>query len=98
MAIEVRRKQNESSEALLRRFSRKVLQTGLVNRVKHAQFHIPKKNKRAVKIAALRRNFITIKKEYLQKIGKLPFDDQLNQNNRKGKVKDRLGIRVPKFK
>lgn len=98
MAIEVRRKQNESSEALLRRFSRKMLQTGLVNRLKKARYHTPKKNKRAVKIAALRRNYITQKKEYLQKIGKLPLDDQFSQNNRKGKVKDRLGIKVPKFK
>lgn len=97
MAIEVRRKQNESSESLVRRFSRRVLQSGIVVRTKKARFHEPKKNKRAIKNAALRRKFLVEKKEYFQKVGKLPPDEQMvSRSGRRTNLK--LPIRIPKFK
>ncbi|OIO16888.1 30S ribosomal protein S21 [Candidatus Kuenenbacteria bacterium CG11_big_fil_rev_8_21_14_0_20_37_9] len=75
MAVEVKRKQNESVEGLLRRFSKRMLQSRVVFRVKATRYHIKPKTKRQIKEAALRRKYIRAKREYLQKIGQLPNDD-----------------------
>jgi len=75
MAVEVKRKQNESVEGLLRRFSQRVLQSRVIFQAKAAQFRVKPKNKRQVKEAALRRQYIRSKREYLQKIGQLPMDN-----------------------
>ncbi len=76
MAVEVKRKPNESVEALLRRFSQRVLQSRVIFQAKAAQFRAKPKTKRQIKEAALRRNYIRAKREYLQKIGQLPPDNQ----------------------
>ena len=68
---EVKRKKGESFEALVRRFSKKVQQSGRILQAKKIRFHKPKKNKTAVRSAAARREEITVKREYLKKIGKL---------------------------
>ncbi len=85
MAVEVKRKQNESVEGLLRRFSQRVLQSRVIFRAKATQYHVKPKTKRQVRQAALRRQYIRSKREYLQKIGELPLDNQINSfgNNRK---------------
>lgn len=75
MAVEVRRKQNESVESLLRRFSKRVLQSRVIFRAKAMKYHTKAKTKRAIKEAALRRKYIREKREYLQKIGELPEND-----------------------
>lgn len=76
MAVEVKRKQNESVEGLLRRFSQRVLQSRVIFRAKATQYHAKPKTKRQIREAALRRQFIRSKREYLQKIGQLPLDNQ----------------------
>jgi len=76
MAVEVKRKQNESVEGLLRRFSQRVLQSRVIFRAKATQYHAKPKTKRQVREAALRRQFIRSKREYLQKTGQLPLDNQ----------------------
>ncbi len=78
MAVEVKRKQNESVEGLLRRFSQRVLQSRVIFRAKATQYHAKPKTKRQVREAALRRQYIRSKREYLQKIGELPLDTQSN--------------------
>ena len=68
---EVKRKKGESFEALARRFSKKVQQSGRLLQSRKIRYFTKKKNKTAVRSAAARRNEITAKREYLKKIGKL---------------------------
>lgn len=75
--VEVRRKDGESGESLLRRFTRKVQQSGLLIRAKRRRFYEPPKNKRQVREEATRRKGIREKREYLKRIGKL--DDYLER-------------------
>lgn len=67
--VRVERKERESLERLLRRFNKKLQQTGSVRRIRSLQFYKPPKNKRARREEALRRAEITKKKEYLRKLG-----------------------------
>ncbi|MCX6784616.1 MAG: 30S ribosomal protein S21 [Candidatus Komeilibacteria bacterium] len=69
--VEVKKKNNESFESLIRRFSKKVMQSGRIIQAKKVRFLKNSPNKRARKISALRRQIITGKREYLRKIGKL---------------------------
>jgi ribosomal protein S21 len=69
--VEVKKKNNESFESLVRRFSKKVMQSGRIIQAKKVRFLKSAPNKRARKISALRRQIITGKREYLRKIGKL---------------------------
>ncbi|MFH1890778.1 MAG: hypothetical protein ABIJ91_04420 [Candidatus Kuenenbacteria bacterium] len=75
MAVEVKRKQNESVEGLLRRFSKRVLQSRVIFRAKANRYRVKPKTKRQIKEVALRRKYVRSKREYLQKIGQLPVDD-----------------------
>ncbi len=68
---EVRRKQKESFESLLRRFSKHVQQSGKLLTVRKKRFYASKKNRRAKQDSALRRLLIEGKKDYLRKTGKL---------------------------
>ena len=68
---EVKRKKGESFEALVRRFSRKVQQSGRLLQSRKIRYHTKDKNKTASRAAAARRSEITAKREYLKKIGKL---------------------------
>ena len=68
---EAKRKKGETFESLLRRFNKKVLQSGKVLQAKKIRFLEKDPNKNLAKKLALRRNTIKAKKEYLKKIGKL---------------------------
>ena len=78
--LEVKRKDNESFEGLMRRFSKKLLQSGRIIQIKKIKFYQKPLNKRAVKLRALRREELKRKREYLRKIGKL--DEFLESNKR----------------
>ena len=78
--LEVKRKDNESFEALMRRFSKKLLQSCRIIQAKKVKYHKKPLNKRALKLKALRREEIKDKREYLRKIGKL--DDYLETKKR----------------
>lgn len=69
--VEVRRKDGESVESLLRRFTKRVQQSGVLIRAKRARFFISPKNKREVREDAIRRKSIRDHKDFLRKIGKL---------------------------
>jgi len=71
---EVKRKKGETFESLVRRFSKKIQQSGRLIQTRKIRFHNAKKNKTAVRSAAARRAEITQKREYLKKIGKLVED------------------------
>ena len=69
--VEVRRKEGESVESMLRRFTKRVQQSGILIRAKKGRFFESPKNKREVRESALRRKELRERKEYLRKIGKL---------------------------
>lgn len=71
--LEVKRKDGESFEALIRRFTRKTIQSGKILQAKKVRFFSKDKTKRELKDAALRRNEISGKMDYLKRVGK--FDE-----------------------
>ncbi len=72
MAVEVKRKGNESSESLLRRFQDKIKRSRTLNAVKRNLFHHKKLGKTQSKQDALVRKYNRAKREYMIKTGKLP--------------------------
>lgn len=80
--IEVKRKDGESVEGLVRRFSKKVQQSGLILRTKKRRFYEPDKTKREQRVDALRRRTIRDRKEYLRKTGQLQDEDLRSRNPR----------------
>jgi len=71
MVVEVKRKQGEPSEALIRRFSKRVLESGIISQIKKTRFKTKPLSRRAKKISALRRKKDRERQEYLIKIGVL---------------------------
>lgn len=94
--VEVRKRAGESTESLLRRFTKKVQQSGVLLRARKGRFYQPPKSRRQVRVEAIRRELIKEKKEYLKKIGKL--DELLEQKrfSKKGLniIKKMLGNRL----
>jgi ribosomal protein S21 len=71
---EAKRKKGETFESLLRRFNKKIIQSGKILQAKKVRFLDKEPNKNLRKSLALRRLRIKGKKEYLKKIGKLDED------------------------
>jgi ribosomal protein S21 len=68
---EFKRKKGESFESFLRRFNKKLQQSGKLYEARQRQHTIEKKSRNEQKKSALTLRKIRIKKEYLKKIGKL---------------------------
>lgn len=68
--VEVKKKDNESFDSLLRRFNRKIQQSGVLVRARRIRFFEPPKSRNLQKIAARRRSQIRSQKEELRKMGK----------------------------
>ncbi len=68
---EVKRKRGETFESLLRRFTRKVQQSGRLIQAKKVRFYERPKSEAKRRVTALRRLRIQEEREYLKKIGKL---------------------------
>jgi ribosomal protein S21 len=68
---EVKRKKSETFESLLRRFHKKLQQSGRLIQSRKIRFYERPKSKTRVRKEALRRKEIGEKREYLKKIGKL---------------------------
>lgn len=73
--IEVKRKKGESFEALFRRFSRRLQQSGKVLEVRGSRFFERTPNKNKTRDSALRRLEMGAKREYLLKTGKVKEED-----------------------
>jgi len=69
--VEVKKKDGETIESLIRRFSKRVQQSGVLIRAKKSRFREEAKNRREQRVDAIRRHKIREKKDYLRKIGKL---------------------------
>jgi len=71
MAIEVRKKDNESSASLLRRFVRRVQQSGILVEARKSRFYTKEGSKRKKRESALRREELRRLRERLYKAGQL---------------------------
>ncbi len=77
--IEVKRKENESIGSLLRRFSKKVQQSGLLIQARNSRFLEKNKSRTERRKNALKRNEINSQREKLRKLGKLEEDFRFGQ-------------------
>jgi len=71
MPLEVRKKEKETSQNLVRRFSKRMKLSGILPRIRKTRFHKRSKSRQMKKKSALRRE--ESKKEYekLKKLGKI---------------------------
>lgn len=69
--VEVRKKEHETTTAMLRRFTRKIQQSGILLSARKKRFYRPKPAKLAKRLSALRRFKIFKERERLDKLGKL---------------------------
>jgi ribosomal protein S21 len=70
--VDVKKKKGERFDSLLRRFNKRVIESGKVLQARKIRFHERNQNKRRVKERALRRLEIVDKREWLRKTGQLP--------------------------
>ena len=80
--LEVKRKDGESFESLIRRFTRKTIQSGKILQAKKIRFFSKEKSTKAVRDGALRRKNITARFDYLKKIGKIDDFETKRQKRR----------------
>jgi len=82
MHLEVTKQERETSQGLVRRFGRRVQQSGLLVRARKLRFRKKQKSPGAQKRAALRRE--EVRKEYqkLRKLGKLEYGSKATNPRR----------------
>lgn len=68
--VEVKRKENESFDSLLRRFNRKIQQSGVLIRARRIRFYVAPKSRNLQKEAARRRAQIRVEKEEQKRFSK----------------------------
>jgi len=71
MAVEVKKKADESVEGMIRRFTKNVIEAGIIKEVKNRRFKGRNISERMKKVGALRRKKDRERREYLIKIGAL---------------------------
>ena len=79
--IEVKRKEKETSENLIRRFSHRIQQSGVLVRARKVRFREEKKSKREVRQGAMYRAKVKKIVNRLKKMGK--FDEENFRNTKK---------------
>jgi ribosomal protein S21 len=80
---EVKRKKSESFESLLRRFTRRVQDSGRLLQAKKIRFHTGDKSKNLQRETALRREYLRAKKDYLIKTGQAVEEDFRRKKRRR---------------
>lgn len=81
MAITVKKKERETSGAFLRRFSRKMQQSGVLVNARKKRFYEEAPNKRAVRLQALRKVKTKKSIDILKKMGK--FEERYKGKGRR---------------
>ena len=71
MALEIKKQERETSQSLIRRFTKGVQRSGILRRARDLQFYKRKKSHKMKKEAALRREEMKIEFKKLEKLGKL---------------------------
>lgn len=69
--IEVRKNANENNASVLRRFSRKIQESNIIQKVKGSRYNERKESKLKVKKATLKRLIKRKENEKLRKLGKI---------------------------
>ena len=72
--VEVKRKKGETFESFLRRFNKRLQQSGKIILARKLRFHEKDLSRNLKKKVALKRQELRDKKEYLKKIGSLKDD------------------------
>lgn len=80
--VEVKKRDNESTDSLLRRFSRKVQQSGVLLQARKIRFYARKKGKKQMREDAIRRAHLQAERERLIKLGELDEFTQPGQRSR----------------
>ena len=83
--IEVKKKDRESSESLIRRFSRKVQQSGVLAQARKSRFRKDEKSKREMREGAMYKIKVRKVVDKLKKMGK--FDETNFKNVKKKLIK-----------
>ncbi len=68
--VEVKRKDNENFDSLLRRFNRKIQQSGVLVRARKTRFFAPTKSRNLQRSAAQRRSEMRVVREEAKRLGK----------------------------
>jgi small subunit ribosomal protein S21 len=74
--VEVKRRKGESFESLLRRFNRRVQQSGKLLEARKVRFHSKPPNKTKVRASALHRQAVKAKREYLLRAGQFVEEER----------------------
>jgi ribosomal protein S21 len=69
--IEVKKNSNENNSSILRRFSRRIQESGIIRKVKGARYNLRKESRLKVKKSALKRIDRRKEIEKLRKLGKM---------------------------
>ena len=69
--IEVKKNPNENNSSILRRFSRRIQESGIIRKVKGARYNLRKESKLKAKKSALKRMGRRKEIEKLKKLGKM---------------------------
>ena len=69
--IEVKKNPNENNSSVLRRFSRRIQESGIIRRVKSSRYNVRSESKLKVKKSALKRMSRRREIEKLRKLGKM---------------------------
>ena len=71
IVIEVRKNPNENNSSVLRRFSRRIQESGIIRKVKSSRYNVRKESKLKIKNSALKRMTRRKEIEHLKKLGKM---------------------------
>ena len=74
--VEVRRREHETAAALLRRFTRRIQQSGVLMHTRKRKFFVGKPTRRTVRASALRRISAGRERARLEKLGKLEKEEK----------------------
>ena len=69
--IEVKKNPNENNSSILRRFSRRIQESGVIRKVKGARYNIRKESQLKIKKGALKKMARRQEIEKLKKLGKI---------------------------
>jgi len=69
--IEVKKNPNENNSSILRRFSRRIQESGIIRKVKGTRYNLREESKLKVKKSALKRLARRAEIEHLKKLGKM---------------------------
>ncbi|MDP1845210.1 MAG: 30S ribosomal protein S21 [Candidatus Moranbacteria bacterium] len=84
--VEVKKKDRESSDSLIKRFSRRVQQSGVLLSARKGRFYAKPKSRRQVRESAMYRSKVKKEVDKLKKIGK--FDEEALKRVKK-KISDK---------